>query len=34
MISKIFEIVAHNSVVGVIGLGYVYSLFDFASLPF
>lgn len=34
MISKIFEIVAHNSVVGVIGLGYVCSLFDFASLPF
>jgi hypothetical protein len=34
MISKIFEIVARNSVLGIIALGYFYSLSGFASLPF
>ena len=34
MISRIFNVVAQHSVVWVIGAGYVYSLCDFASLPF
>jgi hypothetical protein len=34
MISRIFEIVAHNFVAWVVGLGYVYSLYDFAGLAF
>ena len=34
MTNKIFDIVASNSVVGIITLGYVYSLHGFASLGF
>jgi len=34
MINRIFDIVAQNSVVWVIALGYTYSLHDFAILPF
>jgi len=34
MTNKIFDIVASNSVVGIIALGYFYSLHGFASLGF
>lgn len=34
MTNKIFDIVASNSVVGVITFGYVYSLYGFAGLGF
>ena len=34
MISNVFDRLARNAAVFVIGLGYVYSLYVFASAPF
>lgn len=34
MINNIYDILAQNAVVWVVGLSYVYSLLGFAGLPF